>query len=109
VKLIVVRRSAADAFERLSRTFAGVPNVSVVWEQRTRDSRTRSDRRRFTKPWSRLGYFVIHTAEEQPRTELAPRLPVVDPTDPNIRKLARILGIPLATLLDFGSLTSSGS
>lgn len=80
MKLIVVRRTAAHIFERLSSEFADDPNVKVVWERRTRDRRVKSasqgperrarDRRLFAKPWNHLGYFVIHTAESEPKIKL---------------------------------------
>jgi hypothetical protein len=89
VKLIVVRRTAVETYERLSRAFADDPNVKVVWERRTRDRRKKSnsraperrsrDRRQFTKPWNNQGYFVIQTAEEEPRTKLPSLRPSKDP------------------------------
>jgi hypothetical protein len=114
VKLIAVRPTAVETYERLTRMFADVENVQVVWDQRTRDRRNRTsgwsaaerrtrDRRRFTKPWNHLGYFVIHTAEEG-GTEVAPPRPPMDPTHANFHKLAQAISVPLATLLDFGAL-----
>jgi hypothetical protein len=89
VKLIVVRRTAVETYERLSRAFADDPNVKVVWERRTRERRKKSnsraaerrsrDRRQFTKPWNKQGYFVIQTAEEEPRPTLPPSRPSKDP------------------------------
>jgi hypothetical protein len=115
VKLITVRRTAVETYERLSRTFADAPNVQVVWEQRRQDRRTRTtgssvaerrrhDRRKLTKPWNHQGYCVIHTAEES-QGELPPPRPAIDPTHVNLHKLARAINIPLSTLLDFGTLT----
>ena len=88
MKLIVVRRTAGETYERLSSKFADDPNVKVVWEQRSGERRDRSDsrgperrsrdRRRLTKPWNHQGYFVIHTAEK-PRTKLPPLRPATDP------------------------------
>jgi hypothetical protein len=36
VKLIAVRPTAVETYERLTRMFADVENVQVVWDQRTR-------------------------------------------------------------------------
>ena len=114
MKLIAVRSTAVETYERLTRTFADVQNVQVVWDQRKRERRNRAsgwsaaerrthDRRRFTKPWNHLGYFVIHTAEES-GAEPAPPRPPMDPTHSTFRKLAQAIEVPLATLLDFGAL-----
>jgi hypothetical protein len=114
VKLIAVRPTAVETYERLSRMFADVQNVQVVWDQRTRDRRNRTsgwsaaerrshDRRRFTKPWNHLGYFVIHTAEKSGAEPAAPR-PPMDPTHATFHKLAQAISVPLASLLDFGAL-----
>jgi hypothetical protein len=79
VKLIVVRRTAVETYKRLSRAFADDPNVEVVWERRTRERRKKADppaperrsgdRRRFTKPWNHLNYFVVHIADEESPTK----------------------------------------
>jgi hypothetical protein len=89
MKLIVVRRTAAETYKRLSSKFSDDPNVKVVWERRTRERRKKpnsagperrsSGRRKFTKPWNNQGYFVVHTAEEEPRTKPPSPRPVKDP------------------------------
>ena len=115
VKLITVRRTAVETYERLSRTFEDAPNVQVVWEQRIRARRTRTtgpsvaerrkhERRKLTKPWNHQGYCVIHTAEES-QGEVPPPRPAIDSTQLNLHKLARAINIPLSALLDFGTLT----
>lgn len=114
MKLIAVRPTAVETYARLSRMFADVQNVQVVWDQRKQDRRSRTsfrsaderrarERRRFTKPWNHLGYFVIHTADESGADPAPPREPM-DPTHVTFRKLAKAIDIPLSSLLDFGAL-----
>jgi hypothetical protein len=77
VKLVIAQRSEFETFEHLSRLFADNPDVRVSWDRRhggrrqrrdfrSPERRVADDRRRLSKPWHRLNYFVVHTATAQP-------------------------------------------
>jgi 5'-3' exonuclease len=82
MKLIVVNRSKADTFQRLSEKFADDINVRVVWDRRQKQSRQRrdtrqpdrrrGDRRRLKKDFDGRDYLVIHVVEDRSRTLVFP-------------------------------------
>jgi hypothetical protein len=73
MKLILVKHSRHEMFDRLCRTFADEPNVKILWERRIGERRRRdslrgperrtSDRRRLFKSLQGRDYVVVHTAE----------------------------------------------
>ena len=82
MKLIVVNRSKAETFQRLSEKFADDINVRVVWDRRQKQNRQRrdarhperrrGDRRRLKKDFDGRDYLVIHVVEDRSRTVVFP-------------------------------------
>lgn len=70
MKLVIVDRSKAATYERMRHLFAGDPDVSVIWDRRTRDDRrpqtahptadrSFQDRRQLVKDFGVRGFIVV--------------------------------------------------
>lgn len=73
MKLIIVDRAKPAVYSRLRQQFADDLGVEVVFERRTRERRrnphntgperrSRTDRRKFAKPFNGKDYIVIYIA-----------------------------------------------
>jgi hypothetical protein len=70
LRFIIVRRGHFATYELLTRTFAGHPNVQIIWDRRMGERRQSTrmpaegerrsqDRRRTPTHWGHLNYTIV--------------------------------------------------
>jgi hypothetical protein len=70
LRYVIVRRGHFATYELLTRTFAGQPNVQIIWDRRIGErrqairtpaagDRRQHDRRRTPTRWGHLNYTIV--------------------------------------------------